>query len=82
MGTDALDTYALDLAQIVDAFTYELCEECGMDLDAHVILPVNGHPWVRCLREPELEPPTDEPCPDCRAEVGVPCTWDCSSRWT
>lgn len=28
-----------------------------------------------------LEPPTDEACPDCRAEVGEPCTWACSSRW-
>ena len=82
MGTDALDTYALDLAQIADAFTYELCEECGMDLDAHVILPVNGHPFLQCLREPELEPPTGEACPDYKADAGVPCTWACSSRWT
>ena len=29
-----------------------------------------------------LEPPTDEACPDCRAEVGESCTWACSSRWT
>lgn len=28
-----------------------------------------------------LEPPTDEACPDCLAEVGEPCTWACSSRW-
>lgn len=74
--------YALDLMQIVDAFTYEYCEECGMDLDGHVIIPVIGHPFLRCLRELDLEPPTGEACPDCRAEAGVPCTWACSSRWT
>lgn len=82
VGTHALDTYALDLAGIIEGFAYEYCEECGLDLDAHVIVPVNGHPWVRCLSEPELEPPMDEACPDCRAEVGEPCTWACSSRWT
>lgn len=29
-----------------------------------------------------LEPPTHEACPDCKAEIGEPCTWACSSRWT
>lgn len=82
MGTDALGTYALDLAGIIEGFAYEYCEECGLDLDAHVIVPVNGHPFAQCLREPELEPPTDEACPDCRAEVGESCHIDCSSRWT
>lgn len=32
-------------------------------------------------RTDALEPPTDEACPDCRAEVGVPCAWACSSNW-
>jgi hypothetical protein len=28
------------------------------------------------------EPPTDEACPDCKAESGEPCHIACSSRWT
>ena len=48
------------------------CVECG-----------EGRAWPDFLCETcRLEPPTHEACPDCRAEVGVPCTWDCSSRWT
>lgn len=47
------------------------CVECG-----------ERRAWPDFLCAECMEPPTDEPCPDCRAEVGEPCTWACSSRWT
>ena len=43
----------------------------------------NADPYIACDGVSEsLTDAVDEACPDCRAEVGVPCTWACSSRWT
>lgn len=42
--------YESEVATIVDSFEYELCYECGQDLDQHVISPdMFGHPHVWCL---------------------------------
>ena len=43
--------YAEIVRGIVDGFDYELCYECGEDLDAHAIAPdVLGLPHVYCYR--------------------------------
>lgn len=43
-------TYADEIIAIVESFEYETCEECGRDLDAHVLEPdLLGHVHVTCI---------------------------------
>lgn len=44
-----VSTYARDVESVCQAFDFEYCEECGRDLEWHVIVPFMGHPLVRCL---------------------------------
>ena len=42
------ERYWQQVDDIAEQFTYEMCEECGQDLDAHVISPDmlgNAHAW-------------------------------------
>jgi hypothetical protein len=40
------------VSDLVEAFTYENCEECGQDAGGHVIGPdMFGHPHAWCLVE-------------------------------
>lgn len=49
-------SYADEVRAIVDGFDYELCAECGNDLDGHAIEPdVLGHAGARCLDDHECE---------------------------
>lgn len=51
--------YADEVHTIVNSFDYELCDECGFDLDHHIIAPdVLGHAHVHCMR------PADEVAAD------------------
>lgn len=44
-------TYNDEIRTIAEGFDYELCEECGLDLDRHIIAPdVLGHAHVHCMR--------------------------------
>ena len=60
-----------------DALEYTVCDSCWSYEEPH-ILTANGGVCETC----RLEPPTGEACPDCKADAGVPCHIDCSSRWT
>lgn len=43
-------TYQDEVADIIDGFEYELCEECEQDIDAHVIAPDpfgHAHAWCQ-----------------------------------
>jgi hypothetical protein len=41
--------YREDLLSLVGSFEYELCENCGLDIDHHTIGPDPlGHPHVYC----------------------------------
>ena len=81
MGTEGMskERYGThgDPAVGTDAPEYTVCDTCWSYEEPH-ILGVNDGVCETC----RLEPPTDEACPDCKAEVGEPCTWACSSRWT
>lgn len=42
------ERYRQQVIDIVESFTYELCDACGEDIDMHVILPDplgNAHAW-------------------------------------
>jgi RNA polymerase-binding transcription factor DksA len=46
------DQYLNDLLIIVEGFRYELCEECGKDIDRHSLAPDPlGKPHAYCLDE-------------------------------
>lgn len=46
---DALDA-------IVEGFRYEVCDECGGDLDRHAIIPGPlGLPFARCLNVSDVD---------------------------
>lgn len=48
--------YASEVQVLVDGFDYELCYECGKDLDRHAISPdMLGKPHVWCLEPIEVE---------------------------
>lgn len=45
--------YIDELTSLIDVFNYELCDDCGKDIDKHVIGPdALGHPHAWCL-EPQ-----------------------------
>lgn len=49
-------SYADEVRTIADGFDYDLCEECGLDLDRHIIAPDPlGHAHVTCIVLERLE---------------------------
>jgi hypothetical protein len=53
-GEATTDQYIDDVIGLVEGFRYELCESCGMDLDAHTISPDPlGKPHAWCLADRE-----------------------------
>lgn len=65
------ETYADQLLQIIDSFSYEFCSECGLDLDAHVIsADMFGNPHLFCKFSPEEDSDDDDVAQDRGAGVG------------
>ncbi len=51
-GEDESSRYIDDVQSLIDGFRYELCTDCGMDLNAHSISPDPlGKPHAWCLAE-------------------------------
>ena len=45
-----MTSYTDDLATLVEAFEFELCDVCGRDLDRHIISPdMFGKPHLWCV---------------------------------
>jgi hypothetical protein len=48
----AENTYVDEVRSLAETFYFELCEECGGDLDEHIISPdVLGHAHLYCTRD-------------------------------
>jgi hypothetical protein len=51
------ERYARQVADILDGFAYEYCEECGGDAEGHMISPDplgNAHAWCQYANGPEV----------------------------
>lgn len=47
--SEDIDRYNQAVADLVEAFTFENCEECGQGVEAHTISPdMFGHPHAWC----------------------------------
>lgn len=60
------DHYRMDLVDLVTAFAYEYCEECGLDVHMHEFRPdALGRPHAFCI----VEGGVVGKCPSCRQDV-------------
>lgn len=62
---DATTAYRLEAIALLEAFEFELCEECGRDADAHVIAPDPlGKPHLYCRAVPAGDQASDQASDD------------------
>lgn len=62
-----MSKYGDELQGMIVGFENENCDECGKDIDEHVIVPLVGNPFAMCMTRPVNPPQVDLiriPCED------------------